>query len=102
MADTNFLKMTCRTNVYKMCKQCKRDFVLSVGEIATIMKNGNDKAVIQTTDEYFHPFCGNRARTIQTDIGYDDFIRQTDIKPKNLGDVMLKVSRPFYDTEEAV
>ena len=101
MSEIKFLKMKCTTNEYAMCADCKREFVLSLDEVATVMKNGGDKAVIQTTDAgYFHPLCGGKARTIQTGMDFDSFLRMTGIKYINVGDVSLKVSRMFFDTSE--
>ena len=103
MAKVNFIKMTCNTDTYKMCQTCKREFVLAINEIATIMKNGNDKAVIQTTNEgYFHPLCGGKARTIQTGIVFDDLLNMLDITYADIGDISLKTSRMFFDTAEVV
>ena len=101
MADINFVRMKCNTNTYTMCEKCKREFVLSVNEIATIMKNGNDKAVIQTTNEgYFHPLCGGQARTIQTDVLFDDLLKLINAKYADLGDISLKTTRVHFDTAE--
>lgn len=76
------------------CPVCPREFVLNIEAVATVTKDGEGMAIIQTMDHaFFHPFCGGEARSIQTTIPFDKVMRLLDGRVLDMGEVAMTYYR---------